>query len=81
MASHVTYHVTYPPGLAGARLARARPRLARRLGGWLAVALKHVEYGRLVQALSRLPEHQLRAIGLRRAEIPAHAWRLIQRDG
>lgn len=79
MASHVAYHVTYPPGRTAARPAWAR--LARRLGGWLAVALKHVEYGRLVQALSRLPEHQLRAIGLRRAEIPAHAWRLIQREG
>jgi uncharacterized protein YjiS (DUF1127 family) len=71
---------TFSLSHAGGGALRARaggPGIARRAGSALAAALKRLEYGRMMQALERLPDHELAAIGLRRADIPAFARRLI----
>jgi uncharacterized protein YjiS (DUF1127 family) len=59
---------------------RTRIGFAGRLRARLRAVTRRLRYGRMVQALSRLPDHQLAAIGLRRSAIPAHARRLVYED-
>lgn len=59
------------------RKERARTGFAGRLRARLRALTKRLQYGRMVQALSRLPDHQLAAIGLTRSAVPAYARRLV----
>lgn len=72
---------TYPLAAPDSRGHGAGASTFRRLARRLAAALKLVQYGRQVQALSQLPDHLLADIGLRRSEIPAYARRLIYESG
>lgn len=71
-----TFSLSHAGGGAVRALATVRG-IARRAGRALPAALKQLEYGRMMQVLRRLPDKELAAIGLRRADIPAYARRLI----
>ncbi|HUF88223.1 MAG TPA: DUF1127 domain-containing protein [Thermohalobaculum sp.] len=81
MASQGTYTLKAPAVRNDGAGSRIASRLASRIGRRLAAALKQVQYGRQMQALSQLSDGQLAEIGLRRSEIPAYAWRLIHESG
>ncbi len=72
-----TYDDTYAPDRASARNEQARPGFAARLGRRLNVALKRLQYARMMQALDTLSNAQLAEMGLEREDIAARARRLI----
>ena len=43
----------------------------------ISTAIKRLQYARMKSVLAQMPDHHLKAIGIRRSEIPAYAHRLV----
>jgi len=64
-----------------APISTATPSLAERFAEWAVRSSRPVQVSKMIRALGQLNDEQLAKVGLTRAEIPAHAYRIVYHNG
>ena len=55
--------------------------LSERLTDWATRRTRSLQMSQMIRALAQLNDEQLTKVGLTRAEIPAHAYRVVYQNG
>lgn len=61
--------------------ATPTPSFAERFADWAVRSSRPVQVSKMSRALGQLSDDQLTKVGLTRAEIPAHAYRVVYQNG
>jgi uncharacterized protein YjiS (DUF1127 family) len=62
-------------------IAHESPTLLERFADWAVRSSRPVQVSKMTRALRQLNDAQLAKVGLTRADIPAHAYRVVYQNG